>query len=82
MVKQYNIPQFNYTPPSLPNISDSIKTNSINVEVNYGGNMLNVEGSIDKSFAGELNSMANEVSDKIKKDLYKSGKLLGMHKTY
>lgn len=82
LVKQYSIPQFNYTPPSLPNISDSIKTNTINVEVNYGGNMLNVEGSIDKSFAGELNNMANKVSDKIKKDLYKSGKLLGMHKTY
>lgn len=80
LVKQYTIPQFNYTPPSLPNISDSIKTNTVNVEVNYGGNMLNVEGSIDKSFAGELNNMANKVSDKIKKDLYKSGKLLGMHK--
>lgn len=83
-VKNYNIPFVNNIPSVTPKLPSNINSanNSVNVELNYSGNMINVEGSVDKSFAGELNNLANKVSDKVKKDLYKSGKILGMHKTY
>ena len=80
------LPTFSYQPlenlkSSIPDNIQTKNNNSVTVNMHYD-NLVNVEGSVDKSFSSEFNNMVQKVSTKIKKDLYNSGKSLGMHKRY